>query len=261
MTLSWNNAPIVSPNGAALSHPFSATFEPGQLWAVIGANGSGKTCMLNALAGQSRDSTRAVRLGHDPIARWSATRRANTLMYLPQQLAFPPYDTVARVIMQVRRARQPWFSRPDAADQSVVESTLSALDLDACRHRAVHTLSGGEHQRLGIACALVHETPWLILDEPLNHLDIRHQVSMLRHLRRLSDAGHTALFSIHDITLASAFATHIIALKRGQPPMVGPASEVLSRSSLAWLFDTPFHQVHAPGPIFLPEFDYDPTLI
>ncbi|MDF3839812.1 ABC transporter ATP-binding protein, partial [Cupriavidus basilensis] len=184
---SWNEPASICPpltlqalqlraGARALLDGLSLSVQAGELWCIVGPNGVGKSTLMAVLAGLRKPDGGAVRLdGRAPLEippAALALRRA----YLPQAV----HDTFS---MSVRDAvavgRHPhlsgwgWAGREDDA---VVAAVMRELDLDALAARDVLTLSGGERQRVSLAATLAQQAPLLLLDEPVAHLDLRHQI-------------------------------------------------------------------------------------
>ena len=127
-----------------------------------------------------------------------------------------------------------------------VEQALEFLQLDGLAARYLDELSGGQRQRAYIAMVLCQDTPYILLDEPLNNLDMAHAVSMMKLLRRLvSERGKTVVLVLHDINFASCYADHIIAMKDGCVADAGSPMDVVTDKVLSQLYgmDVSVHEV------------------
>jgi iron complex transport system ATP-binding protein len=213
------------------------TVQPGDLWCVLGPNGSGKTTLLHTLAGLHPPRAGSVRLQGRALAAWPALALARERGLLPQTL----HDAFsARVIDVVLLGRHPHLGRwqwESAADRRIAQAALQAVDLEALAGHDVTTLSGGERQRVGIAALLAQDPPLLLLDEPVAHLDLHHQVTVLRHLRSIAlDRGKAVVLSIHDLNLAARFATHALVLGSSGVLRQGPAESTMDEVVLSAAF-------------------------
>jgi iron complex transport system ATP-binding protein len=122
----------------------------------------------------------------------------------------------------------------------LVDEAIRALDLEPVRERFLDELSGGQRQRAFVAMALAQDTDHLLLDEPLNNLDPRHAVSLMRLLRRLSEErGLTVVVVLHDINVAAQYADDIVAIRDGRIAHHGPVADVLTAENLWALYETP----------------------
>ena len=112
-------------------------------------------------------------------------------------------------------------------------------------------LSGGQRQRAYVAMVLAQDTPYVLLDEPLNNLDMRHAVAMMQHLRRAADTlGRTVVVVLHDVNFAARYADHVVAMKDGLVVEQGSPAEIMRDDVLSRIFDTPVTVVDGPhGPV------------
>ena len=125
-------------------------------------------------------------------------------------------------------------------DREQVERALDLLDLQDVRRRFLDELSGGQRQRAFVAMAMAQDTDHLLLDEPLNNLDPRHGVALMKLLRRLVDEqGMTIVVVLHDINVAAQFADDIVAMRSGRVVHHGPVEAVITDANLTALYDTP----------------------
>ena len=208
----------------------------GELWCVIGANGSGKTSLLHTLAGLRAPHAGGVLLQGRPVTDWPLFEAARLRGLLPQILHDAFSATVLDLVLLGRHPYQERWAWESDTDRAAARQALRDVDLEAFAERDVLSLSGGERQRVGIAALLAQDPALLLLDEPLAHLDLRHQIGVLDHLalRVRRDAKAVAL-AIHDLNLARRFATHALLLG-GETPRFGPVAEVMTQAALSQAF-------------------------
>ncbi len=213
----------------------------GELWCVLGANGSGKTTLLHTLAGLRAPDSGNVHLAGRSYAEWSATDAARRRGLLPQALHDSFSATALDVVLTGRHPHLSHWAWESDADRALAQSALDAVDLAALASRDVTTLSGGERRRVGIAALLAQEPELLLLDEPLAHLDLKHQIVVLRHLAMLArERTRAVLLSIHDLDLARRFATHALVLGGdGSVPVQGTVDEAMNDATLSAAFGHP----------------------
>lgn len=218
----------------------SLSIEAGQLWCIVGPNGVGKSTLMGVLAGLRAPDGGAVEVDGRVATQVEPATLARQRAYLPQAV----HDTFSMVVEDaVRIGRHPhlsgwgWGKRDD---DRVVRDVMAECDLDALAARDVLTLSGGERQRVSLAAVLAQQAPLLMLDEPVSHLDLRHQIVVLDLLRRLTGAGrHAAVVILHDLTLARRYATHALLMAEEGPALHGPAHEVLIPAQCSRVLRTP----------------------
>jgi iron complex transport system ATP-binding protein len=216
----------------------SFELRPGELLAILGQNGSGKTLTLHTLAGlRPAAAGRVLLRGHD-VASASRRETARALALLPQHVddIFPA--TVADTAMIGRHPHIARFQWESPRDIAITEAALAAVGLDGLAHRDVLTLSGGERRRLAIAQVLTQQPDVYLLDEPTNHLDPQHQLDALRLFRDKADDGAAVIASLHDVNLAVRFADRCLLLYGDGRWDIGDTAEVLDESRLSELFAT-----------------------
>lgn len=227
--LSW--AP---KGGRDLIHGISFSLASGERLAIVGPNGAGKSTLLRLLYRACRPVRGEVRLGGEDI--WSlrpqAFARKVAVVLQENQTVFPfsVRDVVLMGRIPWRRGLGHWSDEDHAATQHALEH----LGLEELALRQFPSLSGGEKQRVLIARALAQSPRLLVLDEPSNHLDIRHQLEILGILKGL---GITVVATLHDINLATGFATQAAVMKRGRMIASGRPDDVLTRSTIGSAFD------------------------
>jgi iron complex transport system ATP-binding protein len=233
----------VSVPGRSLVRELQLELRRGELLAVLGQNGSGKTLSLLTLAGLREAQSGNVQIGDIELRSSSRRDIARRLALLPQDVddIFP-----ATVIDTALIGRHPhienlrWESRHDHA---IAARALQTVGLTALAERDVLTLSGGERRRLAIAQVLAQQPDIYVLDEPTNHLDPQHQLDTMRIFRRAADDGAAVIASLHDINLAVRFADRCLLLFGDGRWELGPSATILSEARLSELFATPMEAV------------------
>ncbi|MFQ5839677.1 MAG: ABC transporter ATP-binding protein [Candidatus Methylomirabilales bacterium] len=206
----------------------SFAVETGGILGVIGPNSAGKTTLLRLLSGLRGPHTGALRLFGQTFEMMARRAVARIVAVVPQefQVAFP--FTVWEVVLM---GRYPWmngfgFERP--RDRAQVDAALNETETRGLAHKYLDQLSGGEKQRVLIARALAQEPQLLLLDEPTVHLDLNHQVEVLRLIRALNrQRGLTVLLVSHDLNVAAACCHRLLLLKEGRVMAEGRPEEVM----------------------------------
>lgn len=201
----------------------------GEVLGLIGANGTGKSTLLRVLAGVRPPGGGQVLLDGSPLASYPARDRARRIAFVAQEEAAPSDLLVAELVAlgRVPHARA-WGGVDDEARTAVGEA-LRLVDLEYAARVPLDRLSGGERRRAVLARGLAQRAPLLLLDEPTNHLDIRHQLTLMRLIRRLSrDQGRTVVLALHDLDLAATFCDRIAVLHDGALLACGTPDEVLT---------------------------------
>ncbi|WP_444462505.1 iron ABC transporter ATP-binding protein [Rhodobacter capsulatus] len=222
--------------GVQILAPTTLTLPAGQITALIGPNGAGKSTLSRLIARIETPPPGTVRVNGLDVAATPGGRLARELAFLGQHTGLA---SRLRVRELVAFGRWPHcHGRPGPADQAAITRALRDFDLEPLAHRFLDTLSGGQAQRAHLAMAAAQETPWLILDEPLNNLDLAHARALMAHLARLRDAGGSVLIVLHDLNFAAAWADHVVAMKAGAVVAAGPPAQVLTGPHLSALYET-----------------------
>jgi iron complex transport system ATP-binding protein len=209
----------------------------GEMVALLGANGSGKTTLLRLLSGALRPDGGDVMVAGRQVGKWPRLALARQVAVLPQQLELPDGFRVAELVAMGRAPHASRLFASTADDDAAVERALRDADARDLADRYPHELSGGERQRVLVAMALAQEPDLLLLDEPTLHLDLAHQVSLLRQLRQLhAQRSLTVLAVLHDLNLAAAFAPRVAVLHQGRVVGDGPPDDVLTSETVARVF-------------------------
>jgi iron complex transport system ATP-binding protein len=220
---------------------------------LIGANGTGKTTLLMAVAGALPHSGRLSVGGEDP-RRAPASRRARQIAIVWQTPLLPPEMTVAEYVMLGRTPYLGMLGRAGREDERVTAEAMKRLDLTRLSGRRLGALSGGERQRATLARALAQEAPVLILDEPTSALDVGRQQEALELVGELrAERGLTVLGAMHDLTLAGQYAEELALLGEGRLVRHGPPSQVLTSELIRTHYRANVEVVEAGGiPVVLP---------
>jgi iron complex transport system ATP-binding protein len=214
-------------------HPTTFEVADSSFMALVGPNGAGKTTLLRALAGLV-PSGGDVTVGGRPLASLSTRDRARHVAYVPQHPLIPAAMTVAEYVLLGRTPHIGHFAVESHTDRAAASEAVRALDLTGLRDRPVADLSGGERQRAVLARAAAQQSPVLLLDEPTTALDLGHQhqvLELIDGLRR--DLGLVVIAAVHDLTLASHYATRILVLADGDVVADGSAVDVVTAENLA----------------------------
>ena len=216
------------------------TFGPGELWCIAGPNGAGKTTLLSVLAGLLRPAAGHVEIDGVSFERWPAVPLAQRRALMPQSLHDAFSASVLDIVMLNRFPHLAGWGWERADDLAAAQSALAMLGLTALASRDVLSLSGGERQRVSLAAVLCQNAPLLLLDEPLAHLDLHHQIECLDVLTAWArEAGRTVVFSCHDLNLARRYATHALLLDGNGHAQAGAARDVLTPELASRAFGYP----------------------
>ncbi len=230
----------------------------GDFVAIVGPNGSGKTSFLKTLSRVLHPRKGVVLLGGDDLYGLRAREVARSLATVPQDAPISFGFTALEVVLM---GRNPHLGRLRSAGPEDLEASRLAMERANVWHladRAVNELSGGERQRVIIAQALAQDTGLLLLDEPTQHLDINHQLTLLEMLSSMCSRGLAAVLVMHDLNLASQYCDRIIVMRGGREYARGAPGEVLTSTMLREVFGvgsivTRHAVTSRPHVVFLPE--------
>ena len=227
---------------------------PGERLAILGRNGAGKSTLLATLAGLRPAVAGKIELGGQALNTLTPRQAALHRAWLGQAQTDPFGSTVLETALTGRHphlGRWSWESPQDAA---LARSALKAVGLGDMESRAVHTLSGGERQRLGIAALLAQAAPLYLLDEPLAHLDLNHQMAVLELFAGAArDCGAGVIMVLHDPALAHRYCDRALLIDGDGQHTLGPVDDVLTAPALSALYGYPLREfVNAGHRCFVP---------
>lgn len=206
----------------------------GQIIALIGANGAGKSTLFSLMSRMNPLQTGTISFnGHD-INATSDTDMAKVVAMLAQENHIQGRLRVHELLMF---GRYPYHQgRPTQADKDKVDEMIATFELQALANRFLSDLSGGQRQRVLIAMVVCQDTPYVLLDEPLNNLDMYHAGRLMRQMKSLANTGKTVVIVLHDINQASQFADTVVMMKSGQVVSVGAPKDVLTADNMKLLY-------------------------
>ncbi|MCE0539519.1 ABC transporter ATP-binding protein [Kineosporia rhizophila] len=241
------------------------TIEPGQITTFVGANGSGKSTLLKTLGRILKPTAGQVFLEGTPISSLSTKDVARRLAILPQSPTAPAGISVRDLVMRGRNPHQTWARPWSPDDAQIVEQALAETGLSDVADRDVAALSGGQRQRVWIALVIAQQAGTLLLDEPTTYLDLTHQLSVLRLVRRINtDTNTTVVMVLHDLSLAARYSDRMVVLHRGSIVADGTPTDVLTPANLLTAFDLHARVVPDPAtgtPLVVPEADTPETAV
>lgn len=221
-------------------------FEKGQSWAVLGPNGSGKTTLIHTLAGLRPPQSGRINLHEKSLSAYSARDKARQIGVLFQQdTAYFPSSVLEYVLMG-RHAHMDWWQWESQKDIDIALQALQQVDLKNRQERDISTLSGGELQRMNLACLLSQDPEIALLDEPGNHLDLQHQIETLGVIRE-SYRHRLMIMSAHDINLCMRFCTHAILLLGHGKTIIGDINKVITDQHLEQVYGLPLTSIYHGG--------------
>ena len=214
----------------------SLTIEPKKITSFIGPNGAGKSTLLSMVSRLLDADTGEVLLDQGNVKKMKSNEFAKRVAILKQANHLNIRLTVREL---VSFGRYPYSKgRLNAEDEKFVDQALEYMNLTDMQDKFLDELSGGQKQRAFISMVIAQDTEYILLDEPLNNLDMKHSVQIMKILRQLVDElGKTAVIVWHDINFASVYSDRIVALKDGRLVKDGPTNEIINSESLREVYD------------------------
>jgi iron complex transport system ATP-binding protein len=225
----------------------SVQFVPGEVVAILGRNGSGKTLTLHTLAGLRTPAAGEVSLDGTPLSQLKRRAVALRLGLLPQDVEDAFVTSALETVLIGRHPHLALWQWETAEDESVARAALNAVDMGGFAARRTDSLSGGEQRRVAVAALLAQQPATYLLDEPTNHLDPHHQLIVLGLFRELANSGRTVVTTLHDPTLAARFADRVLLLFGDGRWSLGPVDMTLTAQSLSELYLAAMLELDAHG--------------
>ena len=216
---------------------------------LIGPNGAGKSTMLLMIGRLLNMDGGQIKVANMDVSEGKSEDLAKILTILRQENHFVTRLTVRQL---VGFGRFPYSKgRLTREDENIISKYIDFLNLDELENRYLDELSGGQRQRAYVAMVLCQETKYVLLDEPLNNLDVARSVQMMEHLKyAANEFGRTILTVLHDINFAAKYSDRICAMKNGQIAAFGTVKNIMTEELLTDIFETKIEIMKGPyGPI------------
>jgi len=219
---------------------------------VVGPNGAGKSTLLRCIDRILTPQEGCIMLDEQDIKKLRMRELAKKIGYIPQSTSNVFPATVFDTVLMGRRPHIGWKSSDE--DIEKVLETLKLLNIEDLAMRDINELSGGQQQKIFIACALTQEPEVLLLDEPTSNLDIRHQLEVLDIIKKIvSERGISVIMAIHDLNLAARYTDRIIIMNGGTIFAAGEPFSVLTTENIKYAYGVEVEvNVHAGRPYIVP---------
>lgn len=237
----------VSIGGHPVCRGLNWRVAPGDTWAILGKNGAGKSTLLSTIAGFRSQDGGALQVGGKTLPLLGSGADIRALARVRGYLAQHQTDPFASTVMETALVgRHPHLGRWDwesDADRRIAAEALDEVDLRGFAEREVQTLSGGERQRLAVAQLLTQQPQLYLLDEPLTHLDLSHQVAVMELFARRASSQAAIVAVLHDPGFAVRYCRYTLLLFGDGEWLAGPVAEVITADSLTRLYGHPLREV------------------
>ena len=223
-------------NGHPILNNITLDIPQNGITALIGANGAGKSTLLSLMARLQPAQSGSIAYNGRDLAATPTAEAAKILSILTQENSIHSRISVRDLLMF---GRYPYHQgRPTDEDKAIVEQAVVQFQLEPIAHRYLTELSGGQRQRALIAMVFCQSTEYVLLDEPLNNLDMYYARQLMQLLRELTHRhNRTTVVVLHDINMAAAYADHVVAMQRGEVKLAGSPDEVFTAENIKTLFD------------------------
>lgn len=225
--------------------PVDLEIPPGGITAMVGPNGAGKSTLLTMIGRLMGMDAGTITVGGLDVTKTPSKELAKKVSILRQENHFVTRLTVRQLVGFGRYPHSQ--GRLTVDDERRISEAIDFLHLGDLETRYLDELSGGQRQRAYVAMVLAQDTEYVLLDEPLNNLDMQHSVQMMKHLKRAAvELGRTIVIVLHDINFAGHYADHICALKHGEIVAFGTPQEIMVPETLSSIFNTPIDVIDGP---------------
>lgn len=231
---------------AAILSDVTADLPRGKLTALIGPNGAGKSTLLRLIGRLEPLQQGRITIDGQDIHTTPTDELARRMAVLGQQTLIASRLRLADLVGFGRWPHHKGRAGPN--DRTITAEALEAFGLTPLAHRFLDEVSGGQAQRAFLAMTFAQDTDWLLLDEPLNNLDMSHARALMARLSDLvRQSGKSVVVVVHEVNYAAAWADHIVALKEGRVVASGAPTDVLTEQGLSDLYDTPVNVTEHDG--------------
>lgn len=237
-------------------HDIQLEVHSGEVVALIGPNGAGKSTLIRSISGVVPIRSGIIKVNDTDVTSLSSMQRAQQIAVVPQAVSMPPAFTVWETALLGRTPYLNFLGQTSSKDEAVARLALEQVDASHLVESRMDEISGGEQQRVLLARALAQDTPILLMDEPTTHLDLPHQIDLLKLIKKQArEKNLTVLVALHDLNLASLFADRIAIVENGLLCVAGSPQETLTSEILRSVYHMQVHVIAHPEtgvPLIIP---------
>jgi iron complex transport system ATP-binding protein len=238
-------------------HEIQLEVHSGEIVALLGPNGAGKSTLIRSISGVIPIRDGNIFVDQKDVTSLSTMERARHISVVPQAVSIPPAFTVWETVLLGRTPYLNFLGQTSAKDEAIARQALEQVDVLHLIEKRMNEISGGEQQRVLLARTLAQDTPILLMDEPTTHLDISHQIDLLKLItKQAREKSLTVLIALHDLNLASMFADRIAIVQNGLLCVAGTPQETLTSEIINSVYNVPVHVVSHPqtgAPFIIPD--------
>ena len=239
LTFAYKKTPVLSD--------VSFDAEPGELLAILGPNGVGKTTLFRCILGEQKRYAGTIEIDGVDVRTLSARETAHRVAYIPQTHAMTFRFSVQDVVLMGTSHTLSPLASPGRKQERIAQEAMERLGIEGLSDRSFDTLSGGEQQLTYVARALSQQAKILLMDEPTSSLDYGNQLRVLDVVKDLAKDGYTVLLSTHNPQHALWYADRVLALLDGSVAALGPVEATLTPALFEALYGTRAELCETPG--------------
>jgi iron complex transport system ATP-binding protein len=210
----------------------SINLEQGRLYGILGPNGSGKTTLLKSMAKTLKPQKGAIYIDNSDVSKLKSKELSRKVACMYQGVESSCDFCVMDIVLMGRYPYIKRFQAENSADIDIAKKAMLESHVWHLKDRKINEVSGGERQRVFIARALVQQTGVVLLDEPVSHLDIHHQMEVLDIIKGLTKENKTVITVLHDLNLASSYCDYLILINNGVIVAQGEPKKVLNEENI-----------------------------
>lgn len=226
---------------------FNLEIEPGTITAILGPNGAGKTTLLYLALGWLKPQHGNILLAQKALSNYSRRMIGQWMGLVPQSEHIPFEFSLLEFVLLGRAPHLEPLDMPGKEDIEIAAEALHRVGMSALQHQSIHKISGGERQLVLMARVLAQQPRLLLLDEPTSHLDLCNKGRLVHLLRELAGKDITILFTTHEPDVASALATHLVLMRKGEILKTGTLEDVFTAQNLSQLYQLPVDVIDVAG--------------
>jgi iron complex transport system ATP-binding protein len=238
--LTFGKVAYIYPTGEKpVMEDLNLSIEAGTITAILGPNGAGKTTLLHLALGWLHPTAGSILLYGEPLAGFSRRELGRWMGLVPQSENTPFDYSLLEYVLLGRTPYLAPLAMPADEDVDIASAKLDEVGLVGLHTRTMTGISGGERQLVLIARALAQQPKILLLDEPTSHLDLSNKGRLVHLLRDLQTRGVTIIFTTHEPDVASALATHLVLMRKGQILVTGRTQDAMTSANMSELYNMP----------------------
>ncbi|WP_353893892.1 ABC transporter ATP-binding protein [Proteinivorax hydrogeniformans] len=213
--------------------------EKGNFYSILGPNGSGKTTLLKNMLKILQPQANSIFISDTDVSVLSAKDMAKKVAAVPQETTVDFDFSTLDIVMMGRAPYLKRFQVESEKDLALAKRAMEMTNTWQFKDKSIKTLSGGERQRVIVARAIVQQTEVLLLDEPISHLDIHHQVELLETVSYLCRKENlTVIAVLHDINMASQYSDFLVLINEGKIQSIGTVEDVITKEAIQKVYKT-----------------------